>query len=430
MKTVLMVAPYFIPRRRVGALRPFKFAIHLQKFGYQPVVLTIGNPGSMLTRKEKDLLQKITIVEINTPFDRTGSIISNSDKSVKKNSLSDYMINWIDKQTPLDAWIYLFKAKYNSIYPVIKKKEPDIIWATGDPWSGLWLGEKIARDLKKPFVADFRDPWTVSNINLRARSAFSSKWDKKVEKRIITAADRIIFTSEMTRNKYCQYYQDITSKTETIYNSFDNTIIGSNPERKWNVKPDPKKLNIIFFGRFRRLSPAKPVTDALIRVKSTYPEALNYIRIHSFGKPDPVCANHINKADLNHIFIFHEPVVPEEMVPVLKSADILLLSTNADREDVIPAKLWDYLSVEVSIFSIVSNPEVGEIIMRSKAGIQVHPENTAEIAEILISYAMAKKNNEPSLLSVEKDIPDRGIYESEYTTRKLAAIFDDLTTDA
>jgi len=430
MKTVLMVAPYFIPRRRVGALRPFKFAIHLQKFGYQPVVLTIGNSGSKLTRKEKDLLQKITIVEINTPFDRTGSIISNSDKSVKKNSLSDYMMNWIDKQTPLDAWIYLFKAKYNSIYPVIKKKEPDIIWATGDPWSGLWLGEKIAGDLKKPFVADFRDPWTVSKINLRDRSQFSSKWDNKVEKRIITSADRIVFTSETTKYKYCQYYQDISSKTDTIYNSYDNTIIGSNPERKWNVKPDPKKLNIIFFGRFRRLSPVKPVTDALFRVKSTYSEALNYIRIHSFGKPDPECVHHINKTDLNHNFIFHEPVVPEEMVPVLKSADILLLSTNVDRDDVIPAKLWDYLSVEVPIFSIVSNPEVGEIIMRSKAGIQVHPENIAEMAEILISYAMAKKNNEPNLLSVEKDIPDRGMYESENTTRQLAAIFDDLTTDA
>ncbi|MDZ7682579.1 MAG: hypothetical protein U5J63_12930 [Fodinibius sp.] len=31
MKKLLMVAPYFLPRRRVGALRPFKFAIHLRE---------------------------------------------------------------------------------------------------------------------------------------------------------------------------------------------------------------------------------------------------------------------------------------------------------------------------------------------------------------------------------------------------------------
>jgi glycosyltransferase involved in cell wall biosynthesis len=430
MKTVLLVAPYFIPRRRVGALRPFKFAIHLKKFGYQPVILTIGNPGSELTVKEKDLLQEIPIIEIYSPFDRTGPTISNPANAGKKNRFSGFVMDWIDKQTPLDTWIFLFKAKYNSILSKVKKYDPEIIWATGDPWSGLWLGEKIAADLKKPFIADFRDPWTLSKISLRARSDFSSALDKHVEKRIITSADRIVFTSEMTRHKYSQYYPEISNKTDTIYNSYDKNLVRPKPDKKWNFKPDPKKLNIIFFGRFRRLSPAKPVTDALKRIKSTYPEALKYIRIHSFGIPDTMCQDHINQAGLNHNFVFHEPVVPEEMTPVLKCADILLLSTNVDRDDIIPAKLWDYLAVEVPILSIVSNPEVNEIIMRSKAGIQVHPKDIAEIAEILTSFSMSKKNNDLNMLTVEKDIPKRDIYESENTTCTLAAIFDDLTANA
>jgi hypothetical protein len=94
----------------------------------------------------------------------------------------------------------------------------------------------------------------------------------------------------------------------------------------------------------------------------------------ALAEPDSENRDIIQDLGLQENFLFHEPVIPENMIPVLKSADILLLSTNMEREEIIPAKLWDYLSVEKPIFSIAPNPEVGEIIMKSKAGLQVHPE--------------------------------------------------------
>ena len=83
MKKVLMIAPYFIPRRRVGALRPFKFAIHLQSYGYQPVILTIASPESTFTKLEKEVLKNIPIIEIEPPFDRTNPKKNNHSKEKK-----------------------------------------------------------------------------------------------------------------------------------------------------------------------------------------------------------------------------------------------------------------------------------------------------------------------------------------------------------
>jgi len=48
-----MIAPYFVPRRRVGAQRPFKFAIHLEKFGWKPTVITIADQNQDLSANEK-----------------------------------------------------------------------------------------------------------------------------------------------------------------------------------------------------------------------------------------------------------------------------------------------------------------------------------------------------------------------------------------
>ena len=409
----------------MGSLRPFKFAIHLRKYGYQPVILTIAASGSSFTDLEGELLRDIPIIEIEPPFDKTTQ--KKQEESLDESGSP--VLDWFDKNTPIDSWIYLFVLKYRSISKKIRELNPDIIWATGDPWSGLWLGEKLSRELSKPFVADFRDPWTLSDVNLRRRSSFSESVDKNVEKKVVQKADRIIFTSKTSEKRYQNHYDLADAKTRTIYNSFDKTLTRAFKDQTWETKFNPEYLNLIFFGKFRRLSPVTPVAEGLKVLKKSNPEEASCIRIHSFGKPDSENISLITEYGLEENFINHEQVVPEKMLPVLTNADILLLSTNMHRHQVIPAKLWDYLSVDIPIFSITPNEEVGNIIMKSKAGIQVHPNKKEEIAELLQSFARAKRNEESVLLLPEKDIPNRDMYDAKHTSGELAAVFDELLKD-
>lgn len=426
MKKVLMIAPYFVPRRRVGSQRPFKFAINLREFGYKPVILTIGTPGSVMTENEKELLEGIEIITVQAPFDKT------VQKPTKKSEIEPIkrqdLLDWIDKQTPMDSWIFLFLTKYLSIKKRVTNVEPDLIWATGDPWSSLWLGEKLSKSLEIPFIADFRDPWTLSNLPLRNRSSFSEGLDMEIEKQIVHSAKKLIFTALLTEYLYSDYYNLPEEKTATIYNSYANTVSDDTVD-EWDADIDPENLNMIFFGQFRRLSPVESVVKALKILQKKNPEAAKRIKIHSFGRPDEPNMKRIRDAGLLQNFMFHEPVEPEKKDQVLKHADILLLSTDEKREEVIPAKLWDYLSVHTPIFSIAPNPEVADIIMRSKAGVQVHPGEKMEIAALLESFSVEKENRSNSLFMPESILPDRGIYEAKQTTKQLASIFDEVLED-
>jgi len=428
MKTALMIAPYFVPRRRVGALRPYKFAIHLKDHGWNPVVLTIKDAKNSLTEKEKSSLEGINIIEISPPFDRTvkPSGIKENKQKDQGESFSSKFSDWVDKQIPIDSWLLLFLFRYGAIKKQIKEVNPDLIWSTGDPWSGHWVGNKLSADLSKPWIADFRDPWTLSDINLRNRSAFSSKRDSLWEQKFVRNADKLIFTAKSTEKLYSDHYGLNEAKTDTIYNAFDVTL--HEPAKMWEAEFDNNYLNILFFGRFRRLSPALPVIKALNSLTLSNNKVAKKIRIHSFGKMEAEDHKWLEKYNLQDQFIIHEPVVPQQSTNVLKKADLLLVSTNEERKHIIPAKLWEYLQVEKPILSIAPNPEIAEILNETGAGKQFSTDSTSEITDFLVKSLSNKEKGQPLFDHTRR--PDEiSRFSSKYTTKKLSEIMDELISD-
>lgn len=427
MKTVFMIAPYFVPRRRVGSLRPYKFAIHLQSFGWKPVICTIEDSGSELTAAEQKALHGIEILPVNPPFDRTAAPPASGSKD-KRDSLmkkaGNWLADWFDRQVPMDSWIFLFRSSYGKILEEARSAEPDLIWSTGDPWSGHWLGHKLSQDLKKPWIADFRDPWTLTDLNLRERSRFSAWADRKLESIFIAAADKVIFTSKSAEASYRDYYELDNKKTATLYNSY----YPSEPDRdaqEWQSELDPDKLNLLFFGSFRRLSPVQPIANALEKLDDSDKKK---IRVHSFGSLDENDSLLLEKLGLTDLFEVHEKVVPGQAASVLDKADLLLVSTSEDRKNIIPAKLWEYLSTEKPILSITPNPEIGEILEKTGAGIHFSNGDSRQIAEFL-SNAIQNKLAGKKLIETNRRPDVISGYSSESTTKDLVRIMEDLLED-
>src|SRR5699024_10965406 len=134
------------------------------------------------------------------------------------------------------------------------------------------------------WMADFRDPWTLSQTDLKKRSSFSAAIDRKLERRLINSASMVSFTTDSTRCLYENHYEDLDLHTTTIYNAFDRLLFDESSTESIDIAMDATHLNIVFFGKFRRLSPAKPLIDILSRLKITAPSAVERIRVHSFGE--------------------------------------------------------------------------------------------------------------------------------------------------
>jgi len=434
LKKVVLLAPYFLPRRRVGAWRPFKFAIHLRKYGWAPYIITIKENKGSLTAKEASLLADIPVYEIKSPFDFTHNLSRhldiNGQADNKNNSVTEdvpafnHVLDTIDRYFPIDTWLPLFLIRQRNIENYIRKIDPQVLWSTGDPWSNHWLARTLAENLNLPWVADFRDPWTLSNIASRERPNVTHRINREQEKKIVQRASVLTFTARQTEKLYTQKYGDDIEQTTTIYNSFDSKLF--NTHKNGAKYFSDETLNLLFFGKFRQLSPAQSFIELLKRIRDQNPTISDKIRMYSFGSlcsQDKILAREMGVLDN---FISLKPIALENALSVLTQADILWLSTHQDRRNIIPAKLWDYLAARRPVISVAPNPEIREILHQTGAGLQFDINNSA-IVDKLCQAARAKEKGQPMPVSTNFDGKIIKQYDAARTTRKLADVFDRLS---
>jgi hypothetical protein len=428
-KSVLMISPYFPPRKRVGSLRAFKFAKYLKDYGYAPVILSLDTPNEMLTEQELYALSGSSLYQFTNPFDQTvrrsGSQLI-PDKNVQSNkaknesdrkSISDFIDLWF----PIDTWLPVLLPQLAKVSSIIDKHQCKIIWSTGDPWSTHVFARILSNNNDIPWVADFRDPWALCSTRYNERPGIIRRIDSRSESKVLSSASKIIFTAQTTEQVYRDHYPQFENKFETIYNSFDQhtDVPDSTPlENKYS-----SKVNLLFFGRFRDLSPAYPLMEILSRISTMNPGILDNVQVSHIGSMRQEDVRYGEKLNVLNIFKQINHISHDKSLSELNKADLLVLSTDPGRFEIIPAKLWDYLPSTTPIFSIAPNPEIREILKSTGRGVSFNPANLEESSEYLTNFirnrGSEKRMNIMSVNNISK-------YSASETTARLAAIFDSL----
>lgn len=338
---VLILSPYFPPRKRVGALRAAKFVTYLPEFGFEPHIVSLdeGLPGQSVYR-------------LTTPFDRTKT----SSSSALGAGTSNDSLDCLDRMIPIDSWVPLMWWHRRKVLKFAKEKGIKLIWSTGDPWSGHLIASYVSRKMDIPWIADWRDPWSQCAVRPIGRPSWIRKVDAAQERKWMWQATHNTFTAEETMRRYQQIYG---IRASTIYNAYDQDVISEATE-----KPAGSVVDVVFFGRFRDLSPAEPVIRMVAACKSPA-----RVRVVSFGAMPETDRRLAESLGVASSFVT-EPAVPYDLAAErLRNADILLLSTDPRRDDIIPAKLWDYLPIGRPILSLAPNPEVATILETTGTGV-------------------------------------------------------------
>ena len=191
MKRVLLVAYYFPPIAISGAMRPLGFCRYLEQYGWVPQILTteVGSvyppqpvdeslwdqvPPSVRVTRVGHANPSRNVIQIRNALRRTvqsvgrqGSGISGNEGGTCLPTQPTLFNQWMgtiidclwDRSVLFpDSQRYWLRPSVRLMSKLSRLDPPDVVVATGSPWTGLLVGRDLAKRFGVPFIADFRDP--------------------------------------------------------------------------------------------------------------------------------------------------------------------------------------------------------------------------------------------------------------------------------
>ncbi|HEY1047207.1 MAG TPA: glycosyltransferase [Bacteroidia bacterium] len=215
---VLFIAYQFPPMGGPGVQRSTRFVQYLNKFGYDPIVLTIHSED--IKRNGNTIDESLlNFIPKDTEIYRTPSAIPFKTIQVLS-KLKLFRLFWL-LFYPL-FWersaIWPYKT-FKTASELVKKNNIKLVYTSSGPFSSLILGRLLKKKLGVKWVADMRDPYTDAYS-----WSFPTKWHWLIsrwkEKRALSASDVLIVNTDEVKKLYVKRKIKPESEIVVITNGY------------------------------------------------------------------------------------------------------------------------------------------------------------------------------------------------------------------
>lgn len=437
----LMVAPYFPPMNYVGAKRALHFAVHLQTYGYRPVVIALDAEFEA----DPALLPLVPDVEIHrvlgAPRARKATTKKPRPRAMPERSevmgphIPRAVSRWARGINPF-SFIHSLRLQAHGLQTLLDKYAattamafPEVVWrtlaakcrlvyATFGPPSGVLMATAIARLLQLPLVLDFRDPYTLEP-NLRAgwspEAVQQAEW---IERWLFRSAKKVVLNTESALQMYRNHYSDEfpPERFGCIRNHFDPLLYAPGPEPP---KPD-SPFQILYYGHLRPSKNALLFANAYRAFISEANLTPDDTKLIMFGEITPEDQAEFTRLGLQSYVESHAWVPFTESTRVAGNAALLLDLMGPGHGAQISGKFYDYLAARRPILSVSPNRELDRIFKETGMGQRVDL-NEAAIVGALWKRFLSHRAGE----AFTPDEQAVNGFSAEFAAKKMAAIFDD-----
>ena len=234
----------------------------------------------------------------------------------------------------------------------------------------------------KPWIADYGDPW-VYNPSFRLPK-WRSLIDKKLEARILKSVNKLIFTTDGTKEHYLNLYPFLKSEdVKVITQGF------SYKEFHESLPESTDKFRIVYTGMFYKDGEPFRFFDALKSVREIWKDLEVVIAGNITNEEYKI---YTEKNGLSEVVKFIGFVSNKRSLALQKGASVLLLIGHGGGIQV-PGKTYEYIAAKRPILSVkIDNADIAsKIVERYKRGISVE-NDPSKISESIIHLYNSWKN--------------------------------------
>ncbi|MES9665969.1 glycosyltransferase [Bacillus nitratireducens] len=395
---ILFIANHFPPINNSASIRILNYVNHLQMLGNEVIVLTPDYPKDFINY-DKELLHnidssiKVIRVDIGSIYKkiypRRG--MQNNNVSPKKPNIKSTFKTYIKRNLAIPDSYFEWKNNAAKIGDdLIKKYKVDIIISTHETPSCHLVGLKLKKSNPKVrWITYWSDPWTFEYYRSR-ESLLKRNIEKWLERKVVKNSDKLLFTTEETKELYISNYSVPKNKTDIVYRGFEEYSKNKTDQFIGIFKKN--KINLVHTGEiYTELRDTRPLIEALNTLEKEEKSIFDQINIVLVGGID----NLEIKEELKNIdCISLLPRVPyEEAQNYMHNSDGLLLWGNKYGSQ-IPGKVYEYFGVEFPILTILANNQdpVGPLMKEVDKGPIIY-NNAQEIKQMIKEFVQNQDKN-------------------------------------
>jgi glycosyltransferase involved in cell wall biosynthesis len=373
---IIIVSWHFPPANTIAAVRIGKLARYLIESGHQVRVQTVEQATadqSLPLEVSERIVERIRYLDVDRMLDprrwpsspirplqdQAGTAVPTS-KSRRMRRLSGLSELYRGLAFIPDRQVGWGRYLLPGLIRLTKSFGPDLILASGPPFSTFLWTAIAAHRTKVPWIAEFRDRWADDMYT--EIPTWRRPLDRWLEHRVIGSAAGIVTVSEPWREVYGSEYK---KPTITVMNGYDpNDVTDERPPAALGLPLTIMHVGTIYRGR----RDPRLLFRALIegRFKS------RDIRVVFYGRYLDWIDDLARELGVREFVELHEPVPYTTALRLQSTADLLLLLQWDDPGEVgnVPGKLFEYFASRRPIVGL--GPEGGvpaRLIRERKAGL-------------------------------------------------------------
>lgn len=386
---LLFLACYFPPLQGSACVRTYNIAKYLARLGWDVTVVTpdpsvwrhldasaersIGSENGSLRRLLTGHRWRcLSPHTLNVPNHGLGWVAGGLCRRVARSIGIDQGMGWIQE------------AEKSCLG--LSDRDVDLILASGPPFAGFHLAERLARRWRRPYVLDYRDPWV-----LQPKPGLAGLFGKSEQELVERAAAVTAISTSLLAMPIAG-----RPNFHVVTNGFD-------PEEMASVLPQPfDHFAIVYTGIFY---PPKRVVTPVMRALRILKERLNGgerpWRFHYYGpQGDHVQAEARRCGVLEHVET-HGRVSRAEALSAIRGAGVAIVITSvledkaqADK-GIVTGKLFDAIGLGTPTVIVgPSGADLETIVETTGLAAQV-PASEVERLAALLSDAMSGHTPSP-----------------------------------
>lgn len=413
-RTVLLIAFQFPPMRGSSAIqRTLRFAQHLPKFGWKPLVLT-ATPSAY--------------EQVSTGADSdTGEIHVRRTRALDTARHLSLFGRYPRSLAIPDRWATWKYGAVPAALRLIREKRVDVVWTTFPIATAHAIGLAVEQRSGVPWVAEFRDPMWQGDYPPDPR--VNRAW-KQLESKVFERARRVVVTTPGAARDYrARFPQFGNANIHIIENGFDEETF-ANAESRIRARPPTqpalgRRLTLLHSG----------VIYPSERDPTSFFDAIALLKSHR----DPVAGRlevklRATGSDLHYRRMIDERQIGDivQLAPAIDyvsaleemlTVDGLLILQAANCNAQVPAKIYEYFRANRPIVALTdAEGDTAQTLRRASTGLIAPLDSVAGIAAVLREFVQRTDAHHWQPMSAEAVRE----FSREHRTEEIAAVFEGL----